>query len=136
MEGGVPPWTWSELGPMVSDLDAVYLNFISGYEMMLGTAQALRRGFQGPIYADLHSLFLGMQHDGIRRLQPLAEAPAWFECFDVVQLNEDEMRQISGDPLALSAVALEAVVSLLVVTLGPRGAVYVSAPGLWQYRGS
>lgn len=130
MEGGVPPWTWSELGPMVSDLDAVYLNFISGYEMMLGTAQALRRGFQGPIYADLHSLFLGMQHDGIRRLQPLAEAPAWFECFDVVQLNEDEMRQISGDPLALSAVALEAGVSLLVVTLGPRGAVYVSAPGL------
>jgi hypothetical protein len=130
MEGGVPPWTWSELGPMVRDLDAIYLNFISGYEMMLGTAQALRQGFDGPIYADLHSLFLGMQHDGIRRLQPLAESPAWFECFDVVQLNEDEMRQISPDPLALAAVALAAGVSLLIVTLGPRGAVYVSAPGL------
>lgn len=130
MEGGVPPWTWNELGPMVTDLDAIYLNFISGYEMALGTAQALRQAFHGPIYADLHSLFLGMQHDGIRRLQPLVESPAWFECFDVVQLNEDEMRQISSDPLALSAVALEAGVSLLVVTLGPRGAVYVSAPGL------
>jgi len=130
MEGGVPPWTWAELGPMVRDLDAVYLNFISGFEMGLGTAQALRHGFDGPIYADLHSLFLGMKPDGIRRLQPLAEAPAWFACFDVVQLNEDEMRQLSHDPLELSAMALAAGVSLLVVTLGPRGVVYVAAPGL------
>ena len=130
MAGGVPPWTWSELGPMVRDLDVIYLNFISGFEMALGTAQALRHGFPGLIYADLHSLFLGMQHDGIRRLQPLAEAPAWFACFDVVQLNEDEMRQLSADPLELSAVALGAGVSLLVVTLGPRGVVYVAAPGL------
>jgi hypothetical protein len=130
MEGGVPPWTWAELGPMVRDLDAVYVNFISGFEMALGTAQALRHGFDGPLYADLHSLFLGMQHDGMRRLQPLAEAPAWFSCFDVVQLNEDEMRQLSHDPLELSVVALDAGLSLLVVTLGPRGVAYVAAPGL------
>ena len=73
MAGGVPGWTWLELGPMVRDLDAIYLNFISGFELALGTAQALRQGFRGPIYADLHSLFLGMQHDGIRVLQPLAD---------------------------------------------------------------
>ena len=40
-------------------------------------------GFRGPIYADLHSLFLGMQRDGMRMLQPLPDAPAWFGCFDV-----------------------------------------------------
>jgi sugar/nucleoside kinase (ribokinase family) len=111
------------------DLDAIYLNFISGFELALGTAQALRQGFRGPIYADLHSLFLGMQHDGIRVLQPLADAAAWFACFDVVQLNEDEMRQLSPDPLSLSAQALGAGTSLLVVTLGPKGAAYVAAPG-------
>ncbi|HEX5631822.1 MAG TPA: hypothetical protein VFX50_01295, partial [Gemmatimonadales bacterium] len=60
MSGGVPGWTWPELGPMIRDLDALYVNFISGFEMTLGTAQALRHGFAGPIYADLHSLFLGM----------------------------------------------------------------------------
>jgi hypothetical protein len=129
MSGGVPGWTWPELGPMVRDLDAIYLNFISGFELCLGTAQALRRGFAGPIYADLHSLFLGMQQDGMRVLQPLADAPAWFACFDYVQLNEDEMRQLSPDPLSLSAGALAAGVDLLVVTLGPRGAAYVAAPG-------
>lgn len=128
MEGGVPGWTWSELGPMVRDLDALYLNFISGFEMGLGTAQALRQGFSGPIYADFHSLLLGMQQDGIRRLQPLPDAAHWFGCFNMVQLNEDEMGQLSPDPLSLSAAALDAGVSLLTVTLGPRGAAYVAAP--------
>ncbi|MEO7986607.1 MAG: carbohydrate kinase family protein [Gemmatimonadales bacterium] len=129
MSGGVPGWTWPELGPMVRDLDAIYLNFISGFELCLGTAQALRRGFSGPIYADLHSLFLGMQQDGTRVLQPLPDATAWFSCFDVVQVNEDEMRELSPDPLTLSAQALGAGIDMLVVTLGPRGAAYVAAPG-------
>ena len=129
MAGGVPGWTWPELGPMVRDLDAVYVNFISGFELCLGTAQALRHGFRGPLYADFHSLFLGMQQDGMRVLQPLANAADWFGCFDFVQLNEDEMRQLSPDPLSLSAQALDAGVSLLAVTLGPKGVAYVAAPG-------
>ena len=129
MSGGVPGWTWPELGPMVRDLDAIYLNFISGFELCLGTAQALRQGFAGPIYADLHSLFLGMHQDGMRVLQPLPDSAAWFGCFDLVQVNEDEMRQLSPDPLSLSAQALGAGVDLLVVTLGPKGAAYVAAPG-------
>ena len=129
MAGGVPGWTWPELGPMVRDLDAIYLNFISGFELCLGPAQALRQGFGGPIYADLHSLFLGMQQDGMRVLQPLPNAPAWFSCFDMVQLNEDEMQQLTPDPLTLAADALGAGVSLLTVTLGPKGVAYVAAPG-------
>ena len=134
MSGGVPAWTWPELGPMVRDLDAVYLNFISGFEMCLGTAQALRHGFQGPIYADVHSLFLGMQQDGIRVLRPLPDATDWFACFDVVQVNEDEMRQLSPDPMGMAAQVLGAGVSLLAVTLGRRGAAYVATAGFdrWE----
>jgi hypothetical protein len=134
MAGGVPGWNWAELGPMVRDLDAVYVNFISGYEMCLGTAQALRQGFKGPLYADLHSLFLGVQQDGVRVLRPLPSAPSWFGCFDVVQLNEDEMRQLADDPLAVAADALGAGVRLLVVTLGPKGAAYVAEPGFEGWR--
>jgi len=129
MSGGVPGWTWLELGPMVRDLDAIYLNFISGFELELGTAQALRQAFHGPIYADMHSLLFGMPQDGIRVLRPLADPAAWLSCFDVVQMNEDEMSQFAPDPLALAAQAMAAGVKLLVVTLGPRGAVYFAAPG-------
>lgn len=129
MSGGVPGWTWSELGPMVRDLDALYLNFISGFELALGTAQALRQGFRGPIYADLHSLLLGMQHDGVRVPRALPEAASWLGCFDVIQLNEDEMRQLSPDPLSLAADAIGVGCSLLIVTLAAKGAAYVAAPG-------
>jgi pfkB family carbohydrate kinase len=130
MSGGVPGWTWGELGPMVRDLDALYINFISGFELELGTARALRQGFAGPIYADFHSLFLGMPQDGMRVLRPLADPLEWFRCFDVVQMNEDEMRQLADEPLAVAAMALDAGVRLLVVTLGKRGAAYVAAPGV------
>lgn len=124
MRGGVPPWTWPELGPLVADLDALYVNFISGYELALETAQLLRRGFPRFIYADLHSLFLGKEPDGTRVLQALPQAPAWFGCFDVVQLNEEEMSQLGGDPLAIAAGALAQGCTALCVTLGGRGVAY------------
>ena len=126
MAGGVPGWTWAELGPMVRDLDALYVNFLSGFEMCLGTAEALRGGFDGPIYGDLHSLLLGMRGDGMRVPQPLPNAPSWFGCFDVVQVNEDEMNQLGPDPLSLAAAMLGVGVSALIVTMGARGAVYVA----------
>jgi hypothetical protein len=128
LTGGVPGWSWSELGPMVRDLDAIYVNFISGWELTLETARCLRQGFTGRTYADLHSLFLGMAHGGMRVPQPLADAAGWFSCFEVVQVNEDEMHRLGGDPLANAATALGAGVRLLVVTLGPKGAVYFTSP--------
>jgi hypothetical protein len=127
MSGGVPGWTWPELGPLVRDLDALYLNFISGFEMSLGTVESLRRGFNGLIYADLHSLFLGMRHDGVRVPQPLADATSWFGCFNVVQMNEDEMRQLTDEPLVAAASALGAGAASLIVTMGSRGAIYLTA---------
>jgi sugar/nucleoside kinase (ribokinase family) len=128
MFGGVPGWTWPELGPMVRDLDALYVNFISGFEMSLETATALRRGFTGPVYADLHSLLLDVAEDGRRRPTGLADAPSWFACFDAVQVNDDEMARLGPAPMTVAAQAIDAGVGLLVVTLGPRGAVYFATP--------
>ncbi len=128
MFGGVPGWTWSELGPMVRDLDALYVNFISGFEMDLATATALRRAFPGPLYADLHSLLLDVGEDGRRNPKGLPDAPSWFACFDAVQVNEEELVRISGDAMAVAAQATAAGVGLLVVTLGERGAAYFAAP--------
>lgn len=124
MTGGVPPWTWPELGPQVQDLDAVYVNFISGYELALETAQLLRRGFSRFLYADLHSLFLGKEPDGTRVARPLPDAPSWFGCFDMVQLNEEELEQLGPDPFTAAAGALARGCRTLVVTLGSRGAAY------------
>jgi sugar/nucleoside kinase (ribokinase family) len=129
MAGGVPPWTWPELGPLVADLDALYLNFISGFELDLPTARLLRQGFPRFIYADLHSLFLGKQSDGVRFLQALPDQSSWFACFDAVQLNEDEMAQCGPDPLAVAAQALAGGCRVLCVTLGARGVAYFERSG-------
>lgn len=128
LRGGVPPWTWTELGPMVRDLDALYINFISGFEATLDTMQALRRGFDGPIYVDLHSLLLAVAGDGLRTPRPLPRVSDWFACCDVAQLNEDELALCGGGPMEVAAMAMQAGVGLLLVTLGDRGAVYFMVP--------
>jgi hypothetical protein len=129
LQGGVPPWTWAGLKPLLRGLDALYINLISGFELDLETLQLVRRHFHGPIYLDLHSLLLGIQPDGTRFLQPLADPGAWFACADLVQVNEQEMSMMAPDPMALAATAMQAGVQSLLVTLGKRGVVYVLAPG-------
>ena len=126
--GGVPGWTWAELGPLVRDLDALYVNFIAGWELDLDTARQLRAGYRRFIYADLHSLFLARAADGLRILQPLPDAPGWFACFDTVQVNEDEFGQLGTDPLATAAAVLSAGCRTLIVTLGIKGAAYFDGP--------
>ena len=128
LSGGVPPWTWDQLGPMIRDVDALYLNFISGFEMDLKAARYLRHAFPGPIYADLHSLFLGIASDGLRLPQAVGESDLWMSCFDVVQINEDELALLGPDPMEVAARALSAGVRMLVVTLGAEGAVYFTSP--------
>ena len=127
LTGGVPGWSWIGLAPLVKDLDALYINLLSGNELDLETAQLLRQHFDGPIYGDLHSLVLGMRADGLRTWQPLPNAAEWCRCFDFVQMNEDEMKMMASDPMALAAAAIDGGAQTLVVTLGSRGVIYFAA---------
>lgn len=131
LSGGVPGWSWPALHPLLATarLDALYVNFLSGWELDLETARAIRAQFAGPIYCDLHMLVMAVQEDGLRTPKPLPDVAEWCSCFDVLQMNEDEMATVAPDAMALSATALAAGVSCLVVTLGRRGAVYFAAPG-------
>jgi len=129
LSGGVPGWSWIGLAPLVTGLDALYVNLISGFELDLPTAKLLRQHYRGPIYCDLHSIVLAVQPDGLRTLRPLPDIAEWCRCFDLIQVNEDELAMIAPDGLALAATALANGVRSLVVTLGARGIVYFAAPG-------
>ena len=129
LTGGVPPWTWAGLRPLLRDLDALYINLISGFELNLETLQLIRGAFSGPIYLDMHSLLLGIQPDGTRFPRPIADPRAWFACADLLQVNEQEMSLMAPDPMALAATAMHAGVQSLLVTLGKRGVVYFLSPG-------
>ncbi|HUR00029.1 MAG TPA: carbohydrate kinase family protein [Gemmatimonadaceae bacterium] len=129
LTGGVPGWSWLGLKPLLKDLDALYINFISGFELDLETLQLIRQHFRGPIYGDLHSVLLAVQPDGMRTLQPLPNAAAWCRCFDFLQVNEDEMSMMASDHVSLATTALAEGVSSVVITLGSRGVIYFAAPG-------
>ena len=140
LTGGVPPWLWAELGPLARTCDALYVNFISGFEMDLDTARSLRSGFAGPTYADLHSLFLGVGSSGLRVPRELPSWGAWLRCFDAVQMNAEEFELLGravGDPWALAAQIVGPKLKLITITLGANGAGYVadaafnSDPSLW-----
>jgi pfkB family carbohydrate kinase len=129
MTGGVPAWTWAGLRPVLetAKLDALYINFLSGWELDIETAILIRQFFTGPVYCDLHMLAWAVQPDGLRTLRPISNVREWCGCFDVLQVNEDEMRMLAPDPMALAATALHAGVRCLVVTLAKRGAVFFAA---------
>jgi sugar/nucleoside kinase (ribokinase family) len=112
----------------VENLDALYVNLISGFELDLETAVLLRQHYKGVMYCDLHSLVLAVQPGGLRTPRPLPDVGAWCRCFDLIQVNEDELAMMAPDPMALAATALASGVRCLAVTLGKRGAVYFAQP--------
>lgn len=132
LTGGVSPWTWPELRPAVESCDALYVNFISGFEMGLDAARSLRARFTGPTYADLHSLFLGVGQEGLRIPQQLPAAGNWLRSFDAVQMNEAEfglLGQTTGDPWAVASQVVGPELKLINVTMGAGGAAYVAGAG-------
>ncbi len=123
LSGRVPAWTWDELRAELlrSAPDALYVNFLSGWEIDLDTAKALRAAFDGPIYADIHMMVWKPAAGGRRTLTPIVNLDEWLACFDYVQVNEDEMRTIAGDEAALVSRAHHAGVRFVAVTYGKSG---------------
>lgn len=136
LSGGVPGWNVGELRPAMESCDALYVNFIAGWELDLDTAIALRDSFAGPMYADIHSLMLSVGEDGVRRLRPLPRWREWLSCFDIVQVNEDELRMLDeAAPVWETAATLAAdggrrgssFPRIVLVTLGGYGSAWSAA---------
>lgn len=148
LTGGISAWSTEALGEACAGCDALMVNFISGHETSLETAEAVFATFDGPVYADLHSLFLGVGPDGTRVPRLLGEWRRWVGCFDTVQMNVAEAsllttgieleRRDAGEPVASPALdagpeldptwlepALDAGPSLVAITLGERGSALV-----------
>lgn len=132
LSGGVPPWSWPDLAPKLAGCDALYVNFISGYEMDLDTSRSLSDGYGGPTWADLHSLFLGRDADGLRVPRALGRSEEWLSCWDAVQVNEDERALLGAeveDRWSRGAAAVGSRPRLIAVTRGARGAAYATTSG-------
>ena len=131
LSGGVPGWSWEELARRLDSarLDALYVNFLSGWELDLDVATRLRVHFRGPIYCDLHMAAWAVQPSGLRALRPFADPAAWCRCFDHLQVNEEEMRMLAADAARFGRLAIDEGVRLAMVTLGRRGVAWFAPDG-------
>ena len=132
LTGGVPGWSVAELEEVLPVLDALYVNFIAGWELDLDGARHVRRELGGPTYADLHSLFMGVDADGRRCPRPLDDAGHWARCFDTVQMNRHEFALFAGDAGQQWAAALWALAGragTIVVTHGADGVELMTTTG-------
>lgn len=137
MSGGVPGWTWPELAPHAEGLEALYVNFFSGWEMDVATARRAG-GLAIPTYADLHSLFLGPPRaDGPRLYRALPDRADWVSAFRALQLNEIEYELLTGDRLGPDECPnlLQRGPGAVFVTLGAEGAAYAVDPQFPAPRG-
>ncbi len=128
LSGGVPAWKWSDLQPRLKQLDALYINLISGMELDLATMQEIRAEFEGVIYCDLHSLFLGIAEDGLRVPRAIPDIDEWLRCIDILQINGDEQELLESSGISVDERARECGVKVINVTLGENGAHHYSAP--------
>ena len=78
----------------VMDTDALFFNFISGFEVTLDTLQEVRKTFGGKMLMDLHSLSLGIDEKGYRYKRVPKDWKSWVACFDCVQMNQVEADSI------------------------------------------
>jgi sugar/nucleoside kinase (ribokinase family) len=132
LTGGVPGWRAAEIEQAALSCDALYVNFISGWELDLEAAVVLADGLSGPSWCDVHSLILGVGSGGVREPRPLEDRDAWLGAFDLVQVNEDELGILSpGDGSRLDRMVdlLSDGPEAVFLTRGSDGAEWVARAG-------
>jgi hypothetical protein len=133
LTGGVSAWPLRELAPLVQGLDALFINFISGFELDQRTAREITSIAGIPIYADLHSLFLGAPGPEPRRPRRLPQWKEWLAAFDAVQMNASELALLGPereDPFEILSELPKLGPRLCLVTTGAEGSRFAAPPEL------
>ncbi|MBN1447194.1 MAG: carbohydrate kinase family protein [Bacteroidetes bacterium] len=93
----------SSLGPISPDdfrsaldaADLVYLNMMTGQDILLAHASLLR-GASRLVYIDLHMIAYRVHPDGTREPAAAAQWKEWIRAGDIIQCNEREFDALTG----------------------------------------
>lgn len=75
---------------VLSSLDGLFVNMISGYDISIDTMEWLRSNTSAHIHLDVHALTLGKLSESGRRFAPVTDWQRWAMAANSVQLNEKE----------------------------------------------
>lgn len=111
--------------------DGIFINMITGYDLLPEQFVELRKKYNGTIYLDIHTLSRGVGKDNHRFFRKIPDYEMYLQSVDIVQVNEHELKTIT--PFDEKEKILENVfelgVKFLLVTKGSKGAEIYSNDG-------
>ena len=114
----------AEMLDVCLDAELVLVNFISGFELGLGTMERFRAKFPRTIHMDVHSMTLGINDQGVRFERNVTEWREWAGLADTIQMNLREaslFTGLEGSLEQLSTAVCEAGPRICLITLGQAG---------------
>ncbi len=122
------PIEYAQIEPVLTKLDGLLINMVSGVDVTLDTLRGVRENFKGYIHTDLHNIVMQTDAEGNRTQSAVADWEKWCAQSDTLQMNESEMNAMPGKKLSEYEFA-ETVLKTgdprrgkaLVITRGKRG---------------
>ncbi len=107
----------------LDQFDGILINMITGFDITVEKAEEIRRNFSGPVYLDVHTLARGLDENLKRDFRLVPEVRRWLASVDFVQVNESELRTLSGlnDENEIAEEVLSTGLKYLLLTKGEKG---------------
>lgn len=128
LEGKAPALDFKQLKPFLKS-DAILINFISGWDISLGTLQKIRKHSKSVILLDIHSLTLEIDKNNKRFLRQPKNWTAYVSCSDILQMNKTELETVlnkklkSDDLISKAKNILKLGPKIFILTLEEDGAI-------------
>ena len=108
----------------LNEFDGIYINMITGNDLLPEQFVYLRNNFGGKIYLDVHTLSRGSGRDQHRFFRKIPDAESYLQSVDVIQVNELELQTLT--PFNEKDKIIDAVfalgVEILIITKAEKGA--------------
>ena len=106
-------------------MDSILINMVSGMDIGFDTLESIRRNFGGYIHMDLHNVVMKTNKDGTRTQKPVKKWFIWCTNSDTLQMNESEIRVLTGERTSEHETAEKILnsgdVRSLTITRGKKG---------------
>ena len=114
-----------------NSFDGIYINMITGGDLLPEQFEEIRNNFTGQIYLDVHTLSRGTGKEHHRHFRKIEKYKSYLSNADIVQVNENELKTITpfDDIKSILNEVFEIGVKLLIITKGEKGVEAYSQSG-------
>ena len=108
----------------LNKFDGIFINMVTGFDIILKQMEEVRKEFNGLIYFDVHTFSRGVSDDMRRNFRRIPGFDKWAKNIDILQVNEEEIQTISDEKNEIDIVRemFSYGIKILIVTKDEHGA--------------